>query len=183
MAGLAQVGLGAPDPTGFAGAGAEAAVLVRLPTGLVLGGALAGLGHRAFDYRVARLRVAAHVGYAVRRGRFEMMSLAAIHADPWFVRRDGGSAALRAGTDPRRASLVGGGYLQVSPGVLLNAKNTRLRLGPSVRLGGASALGNGGGVARVLRETERGPEALFRLGGLELTAGLDLTVWLPRTAD
>lgn len=67
-----------------------------------------------------------------------------------------------------------------SPGVLLPPGSLRLRIGPTLRLGGATALRNGGGLARVLTATPGGAQALFRIGGLELETGVDVTLWVPR---
>lgn len=177
LAPLAIWALGPPVPAGFSGAGGEVELHVRFPNALVVGGGLGGVGHRSNTYGLGRLRISAHVGHGLRRGRFELLSLVGVRAEPWFVRADGGDASLRAGNDPRAVSVVAGGFLQLSPGVRMNAGSAALRIGPTVRLAGSSALGNGGGVARVLRSTDAGPQALFRLGGLELETALDVTVW------
>jgi hypothetical protein len=174
---LAAWALGPPAPAGFAAAGAELDVHVRFPNALVVGGGLGGLGSRSSAYGLGRLRISAHVGHSLRRDRFELLSLVGVRAEPWFVSADSGSASLRAGNDPRSLSIVAGGFIQASPGLRVDAGSTQWRIGPTLRLSGASALGNGGGVARVLRTTEDGPDALFRLGGLELETGLDVTVW------
>lgn len=179
LGGLALWSAGPPRPVGFASAGPELDVSARFPRGLIVGGGVGTVLARAADYRLTRLRVAAHVGHGLRRGHFELLSLVGIRVEPWFVHADGSAASLRAGQRDASASTVAGGFLQLSPGVLVTAGALRLRIGPTLRVSGASALGNGGGVARVLRETPSGPEALFRLGGLELETGVDLTVWRP----
>lgn len=177
LTGIAVWPLGPPSPGGFAGAGAELSVSVRRPGGLILGGAFGGLGRAAAGYSLARLRLAALAGYGFRRGRFEMLSVAGASAQPWFVRGRDGSQSLRSGQDDRSVSAVWGGFVQTSPGVLLDAGRARVRIGPMLRLSGAGTTQGGGGIARVLRQTDDGPQTLFRIGGLELTTGLDVTLW------
>ena len=182
LGGVALWPLGPPDPTGFAGAGAELSMSGRLPGGLILGGSFGGLGQAVAGYGLVRLRVAALAGYGLRRGRFELLSLAGASAQPWFVRGPAGSESLRSAEDDRSLSALWGGFVQLSPGVLLEggqlkAGQLRVRIGPTLRLSGAATTQGGGGIARVLRQTETGPQLLFRLGGLELTTGLDLTLW------
>ncbi len=177
LRGMALWSLAPPDPTGFAGGGAELSVSGRRPGGLVLGGSFGGLGRAVAGYGLGRLRLAAFAGYGLRRGRFELVSVAGASAEPWFVRGPDGSESLRSAQDDRSLSAVWGGFVQLSPGVLLDGGEARLRIGPTLRLSGAVTTQGGGGIARVLQQTENGPEALFRLGGLELTTGLDVTLW------
>ncbi|MGH1342192.1 MAG: hypothetical protein ACRBN8_11600 [Nannocystales bacterium] len=178
LRGVVQWPLGPPAPGGLAGGGAELSVSGRRHGGLVLGGSAGGLGRASAGYRLIRLRLAVFAGYGLRRGRFELVTAAGASAQPWFVRGPDGSEALRSGQqEGRSVSALWGGFVQTSPGLHLDAGATRLRLGPTIRLSGAATAQGGGGVARVLRQTEAGAEALFRLGGLELTTGLGVTVW------
>lgn len=177
LGGLALWQLGPPRPGGFAGAGAEVSVTARRSGGLLLGGAFGGWGRSAAGYSLARLRLAAFAGYGLRRGRFELLSVAGASAQPWLVRGRNGSESLRSGQDDRSVSAVFGGFVQTSPGVLLRAGEARVRIGPMLRLSGAATTQGGGGIARVLQQTEDGPQALFRIGGLELTTGLEVTLW------
>ncbi|MBV1858707.1 MAG: hypothetical protein KUG77_09875 [Nannocystaceae bacterium] len=149
----------------------------RRPNGLVFGGSLGGLGRTAAGYGLARLRFAAFAGYGLRRGRFELVGVAGASAQPWFVRGPDGSQSLRSAQDERLVSALWGGFTEVSPGILLERGSVRLRVGPSLRLSGAATTQGGGGIARVLRQTDAGPQALFRLGGFELTTGLGVTLW------
>lgn len=177
VGGLALWALASPAPSGFAGAGADLQLHARFPRGLVVGGGLGALGRRRSTYGLTRTRVAVHAGYGLSRTRFELLALGGVRVEPWFLRTASGPEPVRAGAQERDASAVLGGFAQLSAGVVLRPGPLRLRLGPTVRLAGSSALGNGGGVARVLRQADSGPRALFRIGGLEVETGLDLTVW------
>lgn len=177
LRGLALWPVGPPEPTGFSGGGAELSVSVLRPGGLVFGGTFGGLGRAVRGYGLGRLRLAAFAGYGLRRDRFELASTAGVSAQPWFVRGPDGSQSLRTSQDDRAVSVLWGGFVQLSPGVLIDGNGVRVRLGPTARLSGSATTQGGGGIARVLRETEDGPEALFRLGGLEFTTGLDVTLW------
>lgn len=177
LRGIALWPLGPPAPTGFSGGGAEFSVSVLRPRGLVLGGTFGGVGRSVGGYGLGRLRLAAFAGYGLRRGRFELVSTAGASVAPWFVRGPDGSQSLRTSQDDRSVSALWGGFVQLSPGVLIDSGPVRVRLGPTMRISGSATTQGGGGIARVLQETEGGPQALFRLGGLELTTGLDVTLW------
>lgn len=175
LGGLAQWAVAPPSPRGFAGAGGDAQLHVRFPRGLVVGGGVGALAMRRSTYALTRTRISAHAGYGLSRDRFELLALGGVRVEPWFVRNASGLQPVRAGENERGASVVVGGFAQLSPGVVVHPGSMRLRLGPTVRVSGSTALGNGGGVARVLRQDD--PRALFRIGGLELETGLDVTLW------
>lgn len=175
-AGLAIVGVGPPAPMGLAGAGARVGFAHRWARGLTLGASVRAAGMPRRDHALTRVRIAGEIGHLLRRGRFELTTTFAVTVEPWFVTRGG---ALASGTR-RPASALLGGAIRVAPGVALPLpRGAALRIAPFVELAGSAIPSASGGVARVREDLVDGTRDLFRVGGLELSAGLELGVWLP----
>jgi len=175
-AGAVGVALGPPAPAGFAGGGAALGLELRLPAAAVLSLAVRSHGHRADGLTVVRTRVSAGAGVAWRRGRFELRSVVALDVEPWGVRRSGTRqpVAYPDGEERRRGVQLGG-HVRVVPALRVPVgPRAALRVGPALELGG-SVLAQDAGVARLLVPTGEGaPSVVTRVGGLELTAGLEL---------
>lgn len=175
--GAALLGLGAPRyADAFAGAGGGLALELRSPRGAAAALELRGLGRSAAGLGVGRLRVALAGGYTLRRGRFELPMLLALAIEPWWTTRTGAAAPVFSGaTEASRRPLIGG-YLRLTPAVRIAVKRGPLvgvRIGPRVELGGAFVIDDG---AQVVGLADTGGTPRFRLGGLELSLGLEIAL-------
>jgi hypothetical protein len=175
--GVAALGLGRPVYGGaLAGLGGGLGLEVRAPRGVLFGLELRGLGRTRDALGVGRLRVALAAGYAWRRGRFELPVVLAVAIEPWWTTRDGAAAEIFAGRDAVRRPPLLGGLLRLTPALrlpLARGPLRALRIGPRLELAGAFAVADG---ARVLGLYDPDGAARLRLGGLELSLGLDLTL-------
>jgi hypothetical protein len=167
-----------PPRAGLAAGGGEIGLEFRSPAGALAALAVRGAARVEAGYSLARIRIAALGGYAFRRGDFELIAAAGITAEPFFLRRSGGREPLtRDVSGEQRASFLLGGVARLAPG-WRRAVSPRVafRIGPALEIGGSAIPSANGGVARI---RTIGPNArdLFRAGGLEIFAGLDLGVW------
>lgn len=172
LAAALDLALGPPrHASTLAAAGGSLGLDLRHRRGLLLGLDLRTLGRRAGDHGVVRLRVAALAGYALRRGRFELPIALGLAIEPWW---------LDAGLSVRP---LYGAFLRTTPGLYLAHQRgplRALRIGPRLELGGSFIVDDGPHVAGISQQTDTGKLALFRLGGLELSLGLELTLWFAR---
>lgn len=176
LAGAVGVALGPPDPSGFAGGGAIVGGDLRLPAAAIVSLAVRSHWHRAGGLTVGRTRISVGAGYAWRRGRFELRSVVAVDVEPWGVRRGGEREPVSqaAGASRRRWAQLGGHLRLVPAFVIPRGSAGAFRVGPRVELGG-SALAQAAGVARLVVTDDAGARSVVgRVGGLELTAGLEL---------
>lgn len=177
LAGLADLALGPPRfASTLAAAGGSLGLDLRHHRGLLLGLELRTLGRRADDHALVRLRVAALAGYALRRGRFELPIALGLAIEPWWL--DAGLTAR-----PLYAA-----FLRTTPGLYLAQDRgprrgplRALRIGPRLELGGSFLVDDGPRVAGISEQRDTSNAQLFRLGGLELSLGLELTLWFGRT--
>ena len=175
--GSALFGLGPPHyADAFAGAGGGLGVELRSPRGVAAALELRGLGRNNAGLGVGRLRIAVAGGYTLRRGRFELPMLLALAIEPWWTTQLGGSAAIFSGqTEASRSPLLGG-YLRVTPALRIALKRgpiVGLRIGPRLELGSAFVVDGG---ARIVGLADTTGAPRFRLGGLELSIGLELAL-------
>lgn len=136
-------------------------------------------GARAGDYRLTRLPIGAQLGYAWRGARLELVVAAGVSLTPWLVTANGQAepvTRLDSGREGRPPLLSFG--VRVSPGYLVPLERsgplTALRVGPRLGLGGGFVLGDPPRVAGLVSPRA---DDLFRLGGIELDLGLELTLW------
>ncbi|HWB75325.1 MAG TPA: hypothetical protein VG755_10220 [Nannocystaceae bacterium] len=178
VGGDATLAIGPPAPQGFAAAGGHARVDLRLRSGALVGVALRGAGDRNRGYGLTRIRLAIEGGYAWRRGAFELATTIGATVEPWVVTR-GGHVPDVADRKPAHAAL--GGLVRVAPAWRRVGRRGRaFRLAPFVELAGSAIPAKNGGVARLREQAASGAHDLFRVGGLELTLGLELGAWIPR---
>ena len=74
--------------------------------------------------------------------------------------------------------------LRTTPGLYLAQDRgplRALRIGPRLELGGSFLVDDGPRVAGISEQRDTSNAQLFRLGGLELSLGLELTLWFGRT--
>ena len=175
LLGGAGFGLGSPDfGRALTGGGGSLGLDARAPAGALVGLELRALGQRADGLTLARLRVAALAGYALRRGRFELPVALGLSVEPWWV------APATASSATRGARPLLGALLRVSPGLYLERPRgplRALRVGPRLELAGSFLIDGGAHVGGVSRMTATGTQQLFRLGGLELHLGLEIALW------
>lgn len=175
LAGTGGVALGPPEPAGFAGGGGGAGLELRLPTAVLISVAVRSHWHRTRELSVGRTRISLGAGYAWRRGRFELRGVIALDVEPWGVRQGGERQPVGYPDGrERRLGLQLGGHARVVPAFRVPVGEGAFRVGPRVELGG-SALAQDSGVARLLVADDDGERsAVIRVGGLEMTAGLEL---------
>jgi len=172
-------GLSPPRAEGRAqqAAGGEARLSVRRQRGLLLALGLRVATRRRDELRLWRNRLQLSAGYAWRSGNFGVEASAGPTVEPWAVRSDGASQApvpLGSG----RATPLWGAAAALTPSLSRQlSASLRLRLGLRVDLA-ASAMSSGA-VGRLLTQAPGEPaEAQLGLGGLELSTGLELTLWI-----
>lgn len=160
--------LGVGPPAGLAGwlgEGGLFGVELRRRRGLLVDLELRGIGARDGDVRLGRVRVAAAIGYGLRRGLFELRTRAAVTVEPWWTASRGGRAEA-GGT-------LLGAALAVAPG-LTAALAPRVRVFVGLRLEAAYGLDARRGA--IVQLVEPGGAPRFRVGGLELAAGAEIGV-------
>lgn len=168
----ATLGLAPPDP-GPHGLGFGGGLDARAPRGLLLALDLQFLARPVGDYLLTRTRVALGVGYALRRGNFELPLALLLGVEPWRLRDDRGAASLASDDGPPRP-LLGAG-LRVSPGYSAPVgKSARLRVGLRLDLW-TSGQPARGGLGRPELRLPDGPT--IGLGGPELHLGLEVGLW------
>lgn len=182
--GLGQAtGLGAPR---FADAhlGWFGSLDVQLRT---RGGLFVGLGFRpggasSQAYRLTRLHAGLALGYAWRGPHLELVIATTASIGAWLVSSEGRAEPVThidSGT-VGRPPLLGFG-LRVSPGyriVLQRGSLRALRIGPRVEASGAFVTSS---PPRVAGLQSRAGDELFRLGGVELYTGAEMTLWFSVT--
>jgi len=162
-------------PPGLRGAGAGLGLDARAPSGLLLALDVQWLTRAADRFQLQRVRIALGLGYAFRRGGFELPIAALVGVEPWWLAQAGRRVPLRADNGPPPAPLLGLG-LRISPGYSANfgKHGARLRVGARMELWTSGQAGAG------LRRPElRLPNGPINLGGVELQLGLEVGVWLP----
>ena len=162
----------APFASTLAAGGGSLGIDARQRRGLLLGLELRTLGRATAGHSLVRLRVAAMAGYALRRGRFELPIALGLSIEPWWL--DG--AVYRP---------LYGALLRSSPGIYLAQDRgplRGLRVGPRIELAGSFIVDNGPHIVGISQEGDTARTPLFRLGGLELNLGLELTLWFARPA-
>jgi hypothetical protein len=154
---------------------------LRAPRGLTASFELRAAGIRNGALGLARLRIGAGLGYTWRRRRFELPVLLVLAVEPWWPLLSGRAAAL-ASPSPRSPLLSA--HLRLAPGLRLTPRRSptiikAVRVGPRLELGGGFIVDDGARVVS-LDDADHTPRA--RLGGLELSLGLELSVQfgLPR---
>lgn len=182
VAPVVAIGLGAPsDADRFLGSGGGLGLWLRHRNGLLVGTEVRALGRRVpFDAAIFRTRIVASLGYAWRRGQFELATTGSIVVEPWWVRAGGEVTDLGDpdGGARRRRPLVGGGVSMV-PAHHFALRNVGVRVGPRLDLTASSAIGDRGRVASVVVNDAGRLRTIGRLGGWELGFGVDVMVWIP----
>ncbi len=177
LAGDAVIGAGPPAPAGLAAVGGQLTWALRLRRGASFAVAVHPGGLRRRGWSTTRVAIAVGAGYVLRRGAFELASLALLRVEPWWLVRDG--AAVPLGEQRSKAPLLGGA-VRLSPRWRHRFERGRsLVIGPAIELAGSGMPTRDGGVVRVRERAGASVRDVSRVGGLELTLGLELGVWLP----
>lgn len=171
-------GLGPPRAlAGAAGLGLALSLELRTPRGLLTAFGLRALQARDGELRLQRVRLALAIGYSLRRGRFELRTLAAATVEPWWVAQR--TATVQRDSGPPLL----GGALALAPGLTARV-GPRLRVHAGLRLEAAASTIVGERATVQASDPTGTPR--FRLGGLELSAlveiGLRWDVSRPRPA-
>lgn len=174
---VALLSLGsAPAP--FAGAGIGVNVIGEAPRGLRVGGELRGGWVARSGRSLHRYRISLVGGYLVHRGRFVLATDALLGVEPWQLREDGERLALDLSGDvadedePSTTALAMG--LRLNPGVEVVVgpkRRMRLRFGAAAEFSYTGVLASG---LRAVNLSPAGDDAIFRVGGPELTLGLTM---------
>ncbi|MBZ5711591.1 hypothetical protein [Nannocystis pusilla] len=160
----------------FAGAGGGIGLEVRSPRGFAAALEARAIGQTEAGVGLGRLRIAVAAGYALRRGAFELPILLGLAIEPWWVTREGERAPLLAGDDVVAQPPLLGGFLRLSPGYRLQPRrDLGLRLGPRLEVGGAFVVDEHEG-PRVVALADAIGVPRFRVGGLELSLGLEVAL-------
>lgn len=177
LLGASVVALGRPQLAGaFAGAGGGLSVEARSPRGAALGLDVRGLGRDGSTFTVGRLRLGLAAGFTWRRRRFELPVLVGASVEPWWAVQSGASAPIYdVDTVTERPPLVGG-YVRLTPALRLAVGRTPLaavRIGPRIELAGSVSADRN---AHLIGLTDVSGQPRARLGGLELTLGIELAL-------
>ena len=130
------------------------------------------------DLALLRFRVAMGAGYRLRVKWFELPVMVSAVLEPWWVLHHGD--AIFPSRRPTRARWVAGGAIRLSPRVRIPLKSSAraMAVGLHLELEVTSAPAKPLGTTRILVANEEPvPRPVFRVGGVELWTGLDLTVW------
>jgi hypothetical protein len=139
-------------------------------------------GSSSDAYRLTRLHTGLGLGYAWRGPHVEFVIATTASVGAWLVSSEGRAEPVThidSGT-VGRPPLLGFG-LRLSPGyrVELQRGSLRaLRVGPRIEAGGGFVTSS---PPRVAGLQSRAGEELFRLGGVELYAGIELALWFTVT--
>lgn len=183
--GTVGAAVGPPAPMGFAGGGGLLLLELRWPKGPFASLGVRSSWNRPAPLTVGRTRISVGGGWAWRSAqRFELRTSVALDVEPWGVRQGGTREPVRYPDGERRGrGLQLGGHLRLSPAWRFALRSgLSLRVGPRVELAGG-ALAEAAGVARLLVADAAGERSVVaRVGGLELSAGVELGLaWsLPR---
>lgn len=177
MRGDVIAAVGAPSPQGLAAGGASMIATMRWRVGPTLGVGLRGAGLQRNGWGLARVRVDVTGGWNRRSGAFELALAAGLSVEPWLIVRNGAALSL---ADTRRKAPLIGGVLRVAPRwSRLLAYERALVIGPVLELAGSAMPTRDGGVVRVRERVGTQTRDVFRLGGFEIIAGLELGLWMP----
>lgn len=173
LAGTTLIGL-APG-AGWRGAGGGLGLDLRLPDALAFGLDVRALTVAAAGVSLTRVRVALGLGFISRlpagQSTFELPVMISGILEPWFVRRSG---ALVPFAQP---PMIGGG-IRVAPGLLFGGEDRiRVRLGLAIGL--EIAVEAAAGALTPALSLAQLSAPILRAGGVELSAGLELGVWIP----
>ncbi len=182
------LGLGLAPRSGASsvlGGGAWFGVDLRLRRGVLVSVDLRILGRGAPPLRLWRFRVAPGVGYRAQVGAFELPVTGHLLVEPWWPRLDSRAPVLvRDGQTARTQPLLGA-MVRASPGVFIETLAPGLRgvrLGARLELGGSFVPDQGARTVELGLQQDLQREPLLRLGGLELSMGLELGLWLGRSS-
>lgn len=161
-------------PPGLRGAGAGLGLDARAPSGLLLAADLQWLTRAVDHFHLQRLRVGLGLGYALRRGGFELPAAVMLSVETWRLGSGHGKVPLSSPAG-KPGPLLGLG-LRLSPGYSapIGRAGARLRVGARVEL-----WSSGQANAHLRRPVLRLPNTTTALGGLELGLGLEVGVWFP----
>lgn len=174
----AVLGLGEPDDRSrFAGGGGLLGLVARAPSGVLILTEVRGLraSSSALDASLGRARISLGSGAVLRAGGGELEFQGALSVEPWWLRRGGESVAV-----PGRGPALGA-WARVVAGAVWEWRTTSLRVGGWTELAVSGVVGDDGvQVAGVSLETVDGGQTTrtptFRVGGVEVSAGLQLQV-------
>lgn len=168
------------DTGAFAAGFARIGIDARHRRGGLVGFGVRVGGHDRRSLALVRMRFDVGGGWVWRWRRFELLAAGAITLEPWWIRDAGVTTSLRLGTrDATRRPLVGA-LARIAPGVRIpfGAHDQHgVRIGPRLELGGSFVPQDGARTVVVAREDEDELRPALRLGGLELSLGLDVTLW------
>lgn len=176
----AVVGLGEPDDRSrFAGGGGLLGVVARAPSGVLVLTEVRGLraSSPTLDASLGRARISLGSGAVLRTGGGggELELQGALSVEPWWLRRGGESVTV-----PGRGPALGA-WARVVAGAVWQWRASSLRVGGWTELAVSGVVGDDGiRVAGVSLETDDGGQTTrtpaFRVGGVEVSAGLELQV-------
>ena len=168
----ATLGVAPPQP-GFHGIGPGGSLDLRSPRGLLLTLDLQYLARPLGDFYLGRTRIALGVGYALRRGNFDLPIAALLSLEPWRLRDDRGTVHLDSMEGPPKP-LLGAG-LRLSPGFSARVgRSARIRVGLRLDLTASGQPVKGGLRTLELRLGDNPPATL---GSAELHLGLEIGLW------
>ena len=181
VSGALAAGLGPPtDLQGLAAGTIEMSMWARVRQGGTALFGLRGAWRQNGPFVMDRVRLSVGGGYVWRGRWLELPVLAAATLEWWRVRKGGRvQSVVGPSGDPSGRSPLLGGLLAFAPGAAWWPGRGRvgLRLGAVVELA-ASGVPRAGIIRVVERKGGRDRERL-RAGGLELSVGLSLGVWIP----
>lgn len=176
IGGAALVGVGPPRESGaLLGGGGALGISARSPSGATLAVDLRLLHRAAGEFTLSRVKVSLGAGYGLERGRFGLDLAGFMGIEGWSVRAMGEQVAVLGGVEEAPAAALGAG-VRVVPALLLPLEAARrLSLGLAGEIGYGGVIDGGLRAARLSVMTGAGEDAaLFRVGGVELSLGLEL---------
>lgn len=164
-------------PTDFesrlGGGGGELIVHGRSPRDVLVGGAVRVYGREDGIHDLLRVRVGASVGYVWSFAKAEVLAGGTVGFTSWSVRRRG-ERLPAADFGAQSTLLSAAGWVAGGPRFALDRRRLRaIRVGGRLELGGGFALQDG---VRAVALFDAEGNDLFRIGGIELTMGLDVAL-------
>ena len=155
------------------GGGGQLSLMGRSPGSVLVGGSVRAYGRAIGPHDLLRVRVAASAGYLWTWERAALAVGGSLGASSWSLRR--GGTRISASDLGAQSTLVNvAGWVSGGPSFSLDAGALRaIRIGGRAELGGGFALSDG---ARAVAVFDADGNDLFRIGGLELTVGVDATL-------
>ena len=140
-------------------------------------------GSSSQAFRLTRLQTELGLGYAFRIPNLEFVVATTVAVSAWLVSSEGRAEPVTRldGSVPGRPPLLAFG-LRLSPGYRAEFERgtlRSLRVGPRLEATGGFVTS---APPRIAGLQSSSGEELFRLGGVELFAGIELTLWLAPTA-